>query len=78
MGILDDYYTRAELAAELGVDESTIERWDRLRIGPPRTRRGKTPYYSRKGAREWFASGGVQPLRRRPARNSSAAVRSAP
>jgi hypothetical protein len=82
MGILEDYFTRAELAAEFGVKPSTIERWDRLRIGPPVTRKGKTPYYGKKSAKEWFAAGGVQPRRSRPARklarNSIATMQSPP
>ena len=52
--LLDEYFTRPELAAELGKSERTLERWERLRIGPPVTRLGITPLYNIKGARTWL------------------------
>ena len=54
--LLDNYYTRPELAAELNKSERTLERWERLRIGPPVTRNGITPLYYKSGARGWLRS----------------------
>ncbi len=53
-GLLADYLTPAQLAEELGKSPRTIARWDRLRIGPPKTTIGKNPYYRRVGVREWM------------------------
>ena len=52
--LLDEYLTRSELAAELGKSERTLERWERLGIGPPVTRNGITPIYNIPGARAWL------------------------
>ena len=52
--LLDEYFTRAELAAEFGKSERTLERWERLRIGPPVTRLGITPIYNKEGSRAWL------------------------
>ncbi len=53
-GLLADYLTPAELAAELGKCERTIARWDSLRIGPPKTVIGKSSYYRRESVRQWL------------------------
>ena len=53
-GLLDDYFTPAELGVELKKSERTIARWDRLRIGPPKTVIGKKPYYRREAVRKWL------------------------
>ncbi len=52
--LLDDFFTRAALAGELGKSERTLERWERLGIGPPVTRLGNTPIYNIDGARAWL------------------------
>ena len=52
--LLDDYMTPSELADELDKSERTIARWDRLRIGPPKTVIGKKPYYRREAVRKWL------------------------
>ena len=52
--LLDDYLTPGQLAEELRKSERTIARWDRLRIGPPKTLIGKKPYYRRESVREWM------------------------
>ena len=52
--LLEDYMTPEELAAELGKSVRTIDRWARLRTGPPRTVIGRKPYYRRASAREWL------------------------
>ncbi len=55
-GILDAFLTRAEAADALHKDKRTLERWERMRTGPPVTRIGRTPYYSIEALREWVAS----------------------
>lgn len=52
--LLDDYFTRPALARELGKSERTLERWERLGIGPPVTRLGITPIYNIETARAWL------------------------
>lgn len=54
--LIDDYLTRADLAAELNVSERTIERYDAMRIGPPRVKIGSRWYYPRPGARDWLTA----------------------
>jgi hypothetical protein len=61
LSILEDYVTEQELAAQLGRKPSTLERWRRLRVGPPFVRNGKTPLYNIEAAQAWLASGGVKP-----------------
>ncbi len=53
-GLLVDYLTPDELAEEFKKSPRTIARWDRLRIGPPKTVIGKKPYYRREAVREWM------------------------
>ena len=53
-GVLTDYLTPAELAAELGISGRTLERWARLRECPPRTRLGKRIVYRRAAVTEWL------------------------
>ena len=52
--LLEDYMTPEELAAELDKSPRTIDRWARLRTGPPKTVIGKKPYYRREAVREWM------------------------
>ena len=61
MSILQGYISERELAAQLGRKPSTVERWRRLRIGPPFVRNGKTPLYHVETAQAWLRSGGVKP-----------------
>jgi hypothetical protein len=53
--LLADYLTDTELAAELNVSVRTIWRWRELRLGPPTTYVGKTPYARRQAVKEWLA-----------------------
>ena len=53
-GLLDDYLSPDQLAEELGKSVRTIARWDRLRIGPPKTLVGKRPFYRRDAVRQWL------------------------
>jgi len=52
--ILEDYTTRSETAKALNKSERTLERWESLRIGPPVTRIGKTPYYLKESTKAWL------------------------
>lgn len=54
--LIDDYLDRRGLAAELKVSERTIERYDAMRIGPPRVKIGSRWYYPRQRARDWLAA----------------------
>jgi hypothetical protein len=53
--LLADYLSDTELAVELDVSVRTIWRWRELRLGPPTTHVGKTPYTRRQAVREWLA-----------------------
>jgi hypothetical protein len=53
--ILDGYVTRQQLADCLRKSERTIDRWEWLRIGPPRTVIGKTILYRTDSVRQWLA-----------------------
>ena len=54
--ILAEYMTITECAAELGIDKRTLERWNRLREAPPRTKIGKKVLYRRAAVSEWLRS----------------------
>ena len=58
-GLLDDYLSEAELAAELQKDVRTLQRWRKLRVGPPFVMNGITPIYHRPGAAKWLQAGGT-------------------
>jgi predicted DNA-binding transcriptional regulator AlpA len=53
--LLAEYLTRAQLAAQLGVSERTIDRWHTCRTGPPRTVFGRQILYRRSSVRDWLA-----------------------
>jgi hypothetical protein len=63
VSILDGYIGEQELAAQLKRKRSTLERWRRLRLGPPFVRNGKTPLYHVESAQAWLRSGGFKPRR---------------
>jgi hypothetical protein len=54
--ILDEHLPRPRLASELGVNERTLQRWAKLRIGPPVTWIGRRPFYSVDSVRAWLKS----------------------
>ncbi len=54
--ILDDYLTRQELAADLGISVRTLARLDAAREGPLSMRWAGRRIYHRQKAREWFES----------------------
>lgn len=61
--LLDDYFTREQFAEELDISPRTAARWEMLRIGPPVTRIGRTPYYRKLSTREWLRAREARPVR---------------
>ena len=51
---LGGYVTEAECAQELGISRRTLQRWHRLREGPPRTLVGKKIKYRRVSVAAWL------------------------
>jgi len=54
--ILAEFMTVEELAAELGRNKRTLDRWDALGIGPPRTRVGRAVLYRRSSVQKWLVA----------------------
>jgi hypothetical protein len=54
--ILAEFLTREELAAELGRNPRTLDRWDVLGMGPPRTLVGRKVLYRRSSLLKWLAA----------------------
>lgn len=52
--LLSEYFTQAEAATELKVTERTLDRWQRLREGPPITRLGRRILYRRSSLQAWL------------------------
>ena len=68
-----DYLTEAQLAKMLHRDVHTLREWWRARKGPPRTKVGKSIFYSRKAVEEWLLGLTQSPVRgTRPGRRSAA------
>jgi hypothetical protein len=57
--LLDDYLSEAEIARQLDKDIRTLQRWRKLRIGPPFVMNGVSPIYHGQKARQWLAAGGT-------------------
>lgn len=51
--IFHEYLTKPEAAVEIGKSEGTLDRWHRLRVGPPRTKIGRTVMYRTDSFRAW-------------------------
>ena len=54
--ILLDFLTKEELAAELRRNVRTLDRWDALGIGPPRTCVGRAVYFRRESVQRWLTA----------------------
>jgi hypothetical protein len=63
--VLDGYLTEHALAAQLKRDVRTLQRWRRLRTGPPVTFIGRVPYYRITYVHEWLAAREVKMVRER-------------
>ena len=54
--ILSEFLTAEELAAELRRNPRTLDRWDVLGMGPPRTLVGRQILYRRSSLLKWLAA----------------------
>jgi hypothetical protein len=54
--ILAEYLTREELASELRRNPRTLDRWEVLGMGPPRTHIGRKVLYRRASLLKWLAA----------------------
>jgi predicted site-specific integrase-resolvase len=55
-GVLAEYMSEAELAAQLGISTRTLIRWRRLGMGPAFTKMVRRILYPRAAVLEWLAS----------------------
>ena len=54
--LLSEFFEKEELAQELNKTPRTLDRWDVLGIGPPRTRVGRKVLYRRTSVQKWLAA----------------------
>jgi len=54
--ILSQFFSKEELATELGRNARTLDRWEVLGIGPPRTFVGRKILYRRTSVQRWLAA----------------------
>ena len=54
--ILSEFLTKEELAAELRRNPRTLDRWDVLGMGPPRTHVGRKVLYRRASVQKWLVA----------------------
>src|SRR5580658_8558223 len=54
--VLAGYLRREELAEQFGLSPRTIDRWEALRIGPPRVCVGRTILFNLESVRQWLLS----------------------
>jgi hypothetical protein len=54
--LLSEFLTKEQLAAELGRNARTLDRWASLGIGPPRTCFGRTVLYRRASVLKWLVA----------------------
>jgi hypothetical protein len=54
--VLEGYLRREELAKQLRLSPRTIDRWEALRLGPPRISVGRTILYNIQSVQEWLLS----------------------
>jgi hypothetical protein len=54
--ILEEFLTKEELAAELRRNPRTLDRWEVLGIGPPRTHVGRKILYRRASVQKWLVA----------------------
>ena len=52
--LLNGYLTPLECAEQLGIARRTLERWWRLREGPPRLKIGRRIFYRRDAVADWL------------------------
>jgi hypothetical protein len=54
--ILSEFLTKEELATELRRNPRTLDRWEVLGVGPPRTHVGRQVLYRRASVERWLAA----------------------
>jgi hypothetical protein len=54
--ILSEFLTKEELAAELRRNPRTLDRWNVLGMGPPRTHVGRKVLYRRASVEKWLVA----------------------
>ena len=54
--ILSEFFTKEELAAELRRNPRTLDRWEVLGMGPPRTHVGRKVLYRRASVQKWLVA----------------------
>jgi len=54
--ILAEFLTREQLASELRRNPRTLDRWEALGMGPPRTLVGRQVFYRRSSLLKWLAA----------------------
>src|SRR5215470_16390625 len=54
--ILKAFFSKEELAAELRRNPRTLDRWDALGMGPPRTHVGRKVLYRRASVQKWLVA----------------------
>jgi len=54
--ILEEFLTKEELAAELRRNPRTLDRWEALGMGPPRTYVGRKILYRRTSVQNWLVA----------------------
>jgi hypothetical protein len=54
--ILSEFLTKEDLAAELRRNPRTLDRWDVLGMGPPRTHVGRKVLYRRASVQKWLVA----------------------
>jgi hypothetical protein len=54
--ILSEFLTKEELAVELRRNKRTLDRWEVLGMGPPRTLIGRQILYRRSSLLKWLAA----------------------
>lgn len=54
--ILSEFLTKEELATELRRNPRTLDRWEVLGMGPPRTHVGRQVLYRRTSVEKWLAA----------------------
>jgi hypothetical protein len=54
--ILSEFLTTEELATELRRNPRTLDRWEVLGMGPPRTHVGRQVLYRRTSVEKWLAA----------------------